>query len=227
LQELPDEELRRETAALVEEMAAKRGLTGIHGRVASNDREIAARAIFIAGLVGDPEDTVIVLQQVLGTAHDLSIRLAAVAALGNIGGQKSQLELIALLTTDPDPTVRAAAAHALGGVRLVGTEQALLESLTSETSEAVISDAVEALAYAGSDRSIPAVLTALGHESADVRTSAALAMRSLARFADEPVLDALRVALVRARATADTPEVIEDLQRSIAEIQIAHDGRDG
>jgi HEAT repeat protein len=127
-----------------------------------------------------------------------SLRSEAATALGNYG-RKAEVAIPALVTAlkDRDVSVSSTAAVALGKVGGESRDavRALVEALERDPSLAM--SAAEALGRIGvkAAPALPALLKALGHEEADLRREAALALGHLGPEAEKQAPTPLRARL--------------------------------
>ena len=126
------------------------------------------------GLFGPPdieklqaEGDVIRLSKALGYKQDNKIRLAAVAALAELGDTEAVEPLIATLS-DPDVELRKAVITALG---YLGDSRALepLVMALADPSWSVYATAVDALGALGDPRAAPALIAAMGRSTVMVQ----------------------------------------------------------
>lgn len=156
----------------------------------------AATALSLIGPVGEPALPDLV-QSLRDGANPLSLRIAAMAAVGAIGPKSASAlpVLTETLTHDPDPNIRAAVASALG---LIGPAASPAASALVEALKAPESPIREAAALAlgkvapDAKTAVPALAGALRDPETRVRLAAAAALGQLGPAARE-ALPALTV----------------------------------
>mmetsp|Transcript_113906 Transcript_113906/g.332844 ORF Transcript_113906/g.332844 Transcript_113906/m.332844 type:complete len:496 (+) Transcript_113906:95-1582(+) len=112
--------------------------------------------------------------------QDVSVRLAAVQASGEVGSDCTQAHLEALgalQTSDRQPKVRRAAVQALGKSGQAGVPY--LMNYFHDADEGVRHFAAETLGGVGGEAAAEAAVQLLGHSDAPVRTAALMAMAKL------------------------------------------------
>ena len=131
------------------------------------------------------------------------VRLAAVAALGELDDPRAVAALSKALREDPDPEVRRMAAWALGELEDPRGVPALVEALRTDQSDEVRSTAAWALGEIEDEAAVAGLGEALRDENVEIRRKAAWA---LGEIESSQAVDALMVALedsdVEVRRTA-------------------------
>ena len=158
----------------------------------------AAWAIGRIGIIADadriePQKIVRLLIKTLRSDH-ISVRRNAPAALGNIGQPAlSAVEPLIELLEDDDPQVRVNAAVALWKISQHPDGVAALVEMTRDADRSGAFEAVNALGRIGlqSETAQGALLSALGHDDADVRRAAARAVGRIGPSAIPRLKDAL------------------------------------
>lgn len=124
----------------------------------------------------------------LAAVADATVRLAAVRALGLIGGPVVLPTLRGVLNTDQDPAVRAAAVDALGAIGSRSAVPSLAATLREDASSKVRSAAADALAVVGGPSAPPALVASLSDEDPDARFAVVQALGLVGTPAAIPAL---------------------------------------
>lgn len=177
---------QRAAIALVAEVQPdNRKLTvSVAALVASVNEENRPLLLRALGDRGDRAASESVLAQ-LNASDELS-RLAAVDALGSIGGVDSVVPLLQIATSH-EPIGKAAVASL---ARLSGDEidEALLSTLEGDEEEAIVLAAIRSLAERGADGSVKSFLALMTDRRQSVQSAAVDGLGSVATLADLPQL---------------------------------------
>ncbi|HXR64670.1 MAG TPA: HEAT repeat domain-containing protein, partial [Ktedonobacteraceae bacterium] len=91
-----------------------------------------ARVETILGALGDPQTFSALLAVISDVQEDLSVRTAAVDALGELDGDRAPGPLLALLASEPESILRAQAAYVLGELKQPEALITLLNALDDQ-----------------------------------------------------------------------------------------------